>query len=341
MVSRRGVLALGVLAGLAGCASDPDGPQPSSGGCLPGLPDPAPVFPGGGGPLPRRMALSRDGARIASATGIGGSEGLLVWDAATGEITTHRPEFTGGAPVWLDGSRVAWAVGSTAAILDVDSGEAVHLPLGHRLIDAEDSAPLGSLGLAASVDGTLLASVGADRTLRRFALDSCAVGRVVDLDFGPTQIGWTARHLLVGGSSRARIYDAQSGDEVVDLDQGARAPVLGPRDGAVVFAGLPSTFSFGSFDPVTGKLLVAYPDGHGVSAAVTPDAKLLATFGSDAGVRLHDVEEGGVPRSVELPARTGDVVFLDDDRFLTIHLDEGLLEWDATTGRIARSFDRP
>lgn len=331
----------GVVTGLAGCVGEPDRPQSPSAGCLPGLPSPVPESPGGGRSLPQRLALSRDAQRVASTTNIGGSEGLLVWDVATGAITAHRSEFTRGTPVWLDDSRVAWVVGSDAAILDVDSGDARHLPLGHRLIEAEDSAPLGALGLAVSMDGALLASVGADRTLRRFSLDSCAAGKVIDLDFGPTQVSWTARYLLVGGSDRARVYDARTGDEVVALDDGARAPLLGARDATVVFAGLPSEYSFGSFDPDSGKLRVAYPDGKAISAAATPDATVLATFGNDAGVRLHDVAAGGVPRSIELPARTGDVVFLDDTRFLTIHLDDGLLEWDATTGEVTRRFDRP
>lgn len=328
---------MGAAAGLSGCASGQEG----GGGCLPGLPGSVSAHPAAGARLPQRIALSPDGSRIASTTSIGGSAGLLVWDVSSGGLTAHRQELTRGAPTWLDATRLAWPVGSDAAILDVDSGEASHLPLGHRLIDAEDSAPIGSIGLAASIDGRTLASAGLDGTLRLFGIASCSPVKEIELGFGPTQLSYTARHLLIGGSDRVAVYDAETHERMTLLEHDLRAPAIGTRDGAVLFMGLPSTFSFGSVDPRSWEMRVAYPDEHGLSAAVSSDGDLLATYGNDAGVRLHDVAAGGSPRAIDLPARTGDVVFVDDNRFLTIHLEEGLLEWDATTGEVTRRFDRP
>lgn len=337
MVSRRGVLMMGVAAALTGCAPG----NSEGGGCLPGLPEPAEAVPPGGRQLPQPIVLSPDGSRAVSATSIGGSKGLPVWDVSTGTISAHRDEFTRGTPVWLDGSRVAWAVGADAAILDVDSGEATHLPLGHRLIEADDSPSLGSIGLAVSVDGATLASAGHDATLRLFGVATCSPGRVIELDFGPTQLSFTGRHLLVGGSDRVAVYDAATHEKVALLENDLRAPAIGTRDGSSVFMGATGEHGFASVDPRSWEIRMTYPDARALSAAVAPSGALLATFGTDAGVRLHDVARGGTPRSIELPSRTGGVVFLDDDRFLTVHLEEGLLEWDVATGEVKRSFDRP
>lgn len=331
---------MGMVAGLAGCSAEPS-PSPG-GGCLPGLPagEAAPST-GQGRQLPQRLALSPDGSRVASSTGIDGSQGLLVWDVASGTLSAHRAEFARGTPVWLDESRVAWIVGADTAILDVDSGEASHFPLGHRMVDVEDGEPLGSVGLAVSLDGRTLASAGADQQLRLFAVDACSPTQTIELGFSPAQLSYTERHLLVGGPDGVRVFDAATGDQVVVLGDGAKAPAFGVPDGSLVFAGVRSDYSFAGFDPEGWGLRIAYPDKQALSAAVSPGGELLATFGTDAGVRLHDVTAGGVPRSVALPSRTGDVVFVDEQRYLTIHLAEGLLEWDAATGQVARSFDRP
>lgn len=336
-LSRRGVLAMGMVAGAAGVAGCSGG-SPAPTGCLPGLPAGSGSLVIPGRRLPQRLALSPDRSRVA-AVAADGSHGLVGWEVTGGEVAFRRDEQVARTPVWIDASRVAWVAGGDAAFLDVDSGEASHLPLGHRMTDADDGAPLGSVGLAISADGATLVSAGADRSVRLFAVTSCAPGRVIDLDFDPTTVACTARHLLIGGSDVVAAFDASSGDRVATLTDGVKAPAFGLGDGSVVFAGVRSDYSFASFDPNTWKLRVSYLDRLALSAAVSPGGTRLATFGTDSAVRLHDVRAGGVPRSIELPSRPGDVVFLTEDRFLTNHLDEGVLEWDAVEGGLVRRFE--
>lgn len=329
------------LLGAAGCGTDSPDKGP---GCVPGWPSPpseeVPQQPGARR-LPLPLTLSPDGSLLASSTSIGGSGGLTVWEVGTGRIIHRLPELTRGTPLWRSEGAFVQLWNNAVMFLEIGSDDVRHLPLGHTPLGSDDGGERSATAIGLSPDRRQLASVGVDGTLRIFELDTCSAGSVVELGGNGHTVAWTEDYLLVALNDEVRVLEQRSLDQVTVIDPGtSRPPALGSPDGRSVVVGTRSEYSFASYEVGTWEFRHAYRDGRGQHAAFSSDGSVLATFGTDPVVQLHPYD-GGDPRALELPSRTGGVQFTADGLVLTSHVEEGVLAHDASTGRLVREFDRP
>lgn len=158
--------------------------------------------------LSRGLALSPDGTRItahrvAQDAPVVAAGGIVVWSTANGTITHKLAETGRGVISWLpDNEHMIVGHPRYASVVSLDGEVLTHL-LGHDLRSDVASMP----SVAVSPDGSRVATLGTDDTVRLFTLDgeTCGGGGTLHLgtDYDASAMHWSSdgTKLLVGAAA--------------------------------------------------------------------------------------------------------------------------------------------
>ncbi|MEB3223274.1 MAG: WD40 repeat domain-containing protein, partial [Candidatus Sericytochromatia bacterium] len=296
----------------------------------------------------RRLALSRDGRRVAS-VGYDSERRvyrLEVWDVDTGRllrtVATHR-EAINAVSFTADGGRLATASDDqTIAVWDVETGEAVPAFGGHRA---------AVRCVAFGPGGTRVVSSGKDWTLRAWepgtaeALATTTGVRGLALAPGATRVAaWSG--------DRLEVWDVAAGKPLATtqpLQTGILQATFSADGGRV--ATLADEGPIEVWDAGTGARVEALPafGGDFRGLAFSPDGSLLGGAAMDgsahvwrlgAGKRVEGYgEEARWARLVGDPDRPRGIAFSPDGRLLAAaDGDRAFRLWDRATGQEVRTF---
>ena len=234
-----------------------------------------------------------------------------------------------------DGSLLAGISGNVIKIWDAATGREALTLNGHT-----DWV----MGLAFSPDGTQLASVSMDGTVKIWSLlpgaETVAVSSA-PASFG-TRVAFSSNGTMFatnGGDGSATLWDAQTGESRLTL-QGHSMEVL-----SVAFSADGTHFATGSldgtailWDTATGKklfTLTAHENGVR-DLAFSLDGNLLASGGFDGTAKIWDVETGRLMR--EIAGHQGLVLGVafspDGTRLATSSTDATAKIWDVKSGEL-------
>lgn len=321
------VVALG--ASMAGCSLIPSGGSAcarQSSGAADVRPDPDLAV------YPRALGLSSDGATLA----VSCAQGTCLVDTATGTVRSPNPRF-GDIALSPDAGLVG--MGSSRGcvrVIDAGSGAVRHELDGHRPSTDMDGA--GGVGAVAfAPDGSRLASVADDHTVRLWSVDDGAEVAVANIPPG----GHRALAYSADGSRLAVLTDGQP---VTVLD-GATFAVIGTlgddtssgfglaydRSGRLAVPAAGQVRVFGSsggqdaavdVDGVPGGLAFA-PDG--ATLAVTePDASVVVLVDVASGTRRELRGHTDAPYAVAFSP--------DGSRLYSASAKEGIVVWNVGSG---------
>jgi WD40 repeat protein len=201
---------------------------------------------------------------------------------------------------------VTGSADGTARVWDARTGDPIRVLRGHRGLGADVGVSPAVESVAASRDGSTLATTGYDETARVWS--AWAAPRVALLPQGgaaPNDLAFDRggrRIVTANGDGTVRIWDVRTQREVAALDTRGyanRARFL--PGGRVVAAGEgPLTIWRG------GKTIATFRTGEGAVVAASPDGHLIA----EGGVSRVRVRESGSGRVVAtLPLGAGVYVF--------------------------------
>ena len=261
--------------------------------------------------LSHGLALSPDGTRITAyrirpdAPDVKAG-GIVVWGTADGTVTHELDIRSGGAIAWLpDNERLIVGRHRYASVVSLE-GEVLTYLLGHDL--RRDIAGMPSV--AVSPDGSRVATLGTDDTVRLFTLDgeTCGEGGTLHLgtDYDASALHWSSdgTKLLVGAAS--------SHSE-------------GAPDNVPQWWDIESRTLLGSVDGLTGPVF---------SIALLEDGTVLGLAEKPSAVQVV-APDGTVSTGPELePGWWGDLVAGPDGKVLITERSDALLLWDRTTDRV-------
>ncbi|MCI0640158.1 MAG: sigma-70 family RNA polymerase sigma factor [Gemmataceae bacterium] len=264
--------------------------------------------------------LSNDGKTYAQLTDAGMPKGggLVLWNGADGKFMHY---------VKLEGiSFTAFAFAPDCKTIIV--GDDTH---NFRVFDIASAKELRSFGIlggnavghmAVSSDGKWLVTV-------------CGQLR-------PGLINWADERFL-------RVWNLKDGTESRKLEfpqnAGVRSLVFTP-DSKSVLAGVmdykvTSRAVIRSWDVATGKPGRAWTDDGsiGLSFAISPNAKTLATMNEQGVIRLWDLVTGAEQRAAHAsPCALEDIAFVSDGKtILTLGADEVMRTWETISGKLLQS----
>jgi DNA-binding beta-propeller fold protein YncE len=298
---------------------------------------------GSGGPIAVvAMTFSTDGTTLIA---VGGDGADSVWrcDMTTGRSTVTRLGTTGNVlavALGPGGKTLARSEGNTIQHWNVATGSSVTLK-GHTA---------GVRDVSFNRAGTVLASVGNDKTVRIWDLTSgntTAFFRNKDTDAPSALVFSPDGTLLAVGSSdgnNVRLLDAKSARLKATLKEFnyIRTVEFSP-DGRTLAIGGSGTRLW-NLDPGSHTKSFSDQADTGVNAVFSPDGKTLASGGfkelqggaaSSTGVRIWDVTSSRLIRS--LPPAAPPLAFSPDGRTLATGGDKVRL-WNVTTGALIRTL---
>lgn len=277
------------------------------------------------------------------------SGGIVVWDAADGTISHQINHEYGSAITWLpDNEHMIVAHPRYASVVSLDGEVRAHL-LGHDLMSGVARMP----SVAISPDGSRVATLGTDDTVRLFTVDgdTCGEGGTLHLGRGyyASAIHWSSdgTKLLVGAAAShsegapdnvPQWWDVESRQLLGSVDRltGRVFSIALLEDGTVLgLAEKPSAVQVVALDGTVSTGPELEPGWWGDLVA-GPDGKVLITERSDA-LLLWDRETDSVE---ELPRQeTQQWCFSPDGATLYgLSVTEGVMAWD---GSHWQAFDMP
>jgi WD40 repeat protein len=294
------------------------------------------------GGIIHRIAFSPKDSRLAAASEDGS---VKVWDSETGQELLSLPRLSGlyGIDFLSNGTLVTAGQDGTAMVWDSVSGQHLLTLAGHNST---------VVGVAGSLDGTLIATSGYDETVRIW---DASPGHEVFTIAGHSDIVWNVAYSPDGNKIASasvdgtiKLWNADSGQLLLALSNG-NSPTDGftglafsPGGEKIAAGRLDGTITL--WDSQTGEILDTM-SGHTnmvVGLAFSPDGTRLASASWDGTAKVW-----GIPGSRELvtfighqaPVLLVGIAFSPDGRYIFTGGDDDYVRmWDSKTGQELSAF---
>jgi len=294
--------------------------------------------------------ISSDFKRLASASpawpGKTAELPVMIWDAETGQQTKTLNGHTNslyGVAFSPDGKLLASGDGGERPGPDFIPGVV-------KIWDIQTSRELFTLkghtsyvpGMVFSPDGKRLASVSSGQSSELKVWDAQTgqplftiglrpefPGSLTDVAFSPD-----GKRLATSSNREVRVFNAETGEEVVSLKNGARGVAFSPDGKRLASA-------WKVWDAQTGQELLTLQGGRG-KTVFSPDGQRLASASNDGTVKVWDAQSGQVTLTFEYSGDRGSFVVggrhqshnvafsADGHRLASVLWDGTVRIWDAT-----------
>lgn len=284
--------------------------------------------------LVARGAFTQDGTRLVT---VDASGMVRIWDTATltavGEPILHEaydiPQMD------IIRKRMVVFEGSTASLVDVQTGAVIGAPVEHGKRKASGEEALTVLGAAISGNGDVAVSYNSDEVRLLDAATGAARGGVIAAEEAPYGVALSAdgKRLIVFLESRAEVFDTESGALVQKLAEG-RAVQGGALsdDGSVAVTwdrdAMLRLWNTGTGAQIGNTFQTGLVEQE---ARFTPDGKRLMLVEPSGAFRLVDVTTGDVILQLEQAGFGGGYVWRPEaGELLTARFEGDVRTWDVS-----------